>query len=65
MLDINDHSDQGSTGIEPALLSLAEGLNQTAVTNRTRRHFSDLHNKEYIDRRFNGITIGEKIMNEL
>ena len=65
MLHISAHNDRDGMGIETALLSSAEALKQSAVSIRPRRYFSKRSKEKYIDRQSNGITTGQKIMNEL
>ena len=65
MLVIKAHNNRGCTGIVPVLLPSAEGLKQSALTTRSRSHFSNWKNGKYIDRRFNGITTGQIILNGL
>ena len=57
MLDFNPQNDQNCTGIEPAVLSLSEGLDNSIYSNQ--------NNGKCIDRRSNGVTTDLKTMNEL
>ena len=42
------------------LLSSTERLQKSAVTPRPQRHFSNLKNEKYVDRRSNGVITGQK-----
>ena len=50
MLDINAHYDSYCTGIEPAILTLAEKLNHSLLTIRPWKPSSKCKNGKYIDR---------------
>ena len=65
MLEINDHNEKSCTGIEPALLSSAEKLNQNALTNRLRETSGKLYSGKYTGGRSNGVVTRQTIMNEL
>ena len=64
VLDFDLHNYQGCTGIEPVLLSSAEGLKQSAVTTWPWRHLSNRNNGKYIDRRSDGVTTSQEITNK-
>ena len=64
-LGINAQNDQGCTGIEPALQFSAAGLKQSEITIRSRRRICIRNNNKHINKRFNFVTNGKKIMNEL
>ena len=49
VLGIKSLNDQSCRGIEPTLLSSAEGLKQSASTTRPRRHFSNRNKGKYIE----------------
>ena len=63
-LDNYVHNDQDNTEIELALLSSAEGLKQSVLTNLPRRRYLNLNNGKYTDRQSNNVIIGQEIMNE-
>ena len=65
VFEIINHIDQGCTGIEPVLLSLAEEKKQSALTTQPRKHIPSRNNGKYVDSRSNCVTTGRKIMNEL
>ena len=65
LLGINVYDDKGCTVNEPALLSSAEELKQSALILRPRKHISRRNNGKYIDRRPNGVPLARKILNEL
>ena len=65
MLDTNAHNNQVSTGIELALPYSAERPKQGALAIWTRKHISKRNNEQYIDVRYNFVTTGQKILNEL
>ena len=52
-------------GIEQVFLPSAAELKQSTVTMQTRRHISTQSNEKYIEKRFNFVTIGTKITNDL
>ena len=60
LLANNVYDDKGCTVNERTLLSSAEELKQSAQTLRPRKHIFRRNNRKYIDRRSNGVTIGQK-----
>ena len=65
MHDIITHNNLGCTEIECALLFSTEGLKQSELTTRTRRHISNLNNGKYIDRRSNSVTTDQNVIDDL
>ena len=48
MHDIIDHNDQSCKGLEPALLSSVEELNQNALSVTLRGHFYNGNNVKHV-----------------
>ena len=57
--------DLDCKGFEPALLFSPERRMQSAQTTRPRMHLCYGNNEKYVDKRSNGFTIGQKVINEL
>ena len=64
-INLLDISDLDWMGIDPALLSSAEQMNQIALTIRPQKPNGEQNRLKYIDRRSNDVTTGQKTMNEL
>ena len=55
VFDIHANNDVGCTGIEPAVSSSAEELNQNVLTIQPRKFSGELNIGKYIDRRSNDV----------